>query len=655
MSEKVPERNEPADKPDRSSGQKEISYRRLVFESTPELWLFHVFSAFVLLIMSSLLFFVINRIAETNGSAITTANIKSLLLSWRLPVLLLVVFVLVSVYIIIEILAQLHFSYDILEGKRAGVFRELKKAFPDINRFLNPSGIGVIVFQYLAVPLIGIGFGISLSESFGIPRFMMNFILKTPLLLIGIVALYVFLIITGIRWLFVFHAVLIDGMTPAAGKKQSTKILKEHWKPFLLHFLKLLLFSVIIYLGICFVFGALPRMLLTDAARDLPAGYPIGTEQLKNSAGLTSLDLAVIGHRILCAMNILFSRYFVSLFCMLVAANTMMLITRDYLAFTRGEELQYQSRPRKRGFVISLIIFIGAFVLLALGSVVLGILYTPLFGNKEPVKIIAHRCGGNLAAENSLEGVRQAIEHGCYGSETDIQRTKDGFYIINHDNTFERLCGVPKASQDMTLAEIRSLTLKDENGEAPVPSLEELLDAAKDREVLYLELKGETADEKMADDVVRMIREKDCVDDVALISLKYDLIDYVEKHYPEFETGVLMFAGIGNIGRLNCDVMIMEESMAVDRLVDEIHQSGKKAVTWTINTGDSMEKNFDSDVDAIITDEVALALKTQKELSERPDLEVMEGAMDSVLERTWGDLGLSDKTEGSEQISYEEF
>jgi glycerophosphoryl diester phosphodiesterase len=325
---------------------------------------------------------------------------------------------------------------------------------------------------------------------------------------------------------------------------------------------------------------------------------------------------------------------------MLVFANMMMLITRDYLVFTGGEELQYQSRPGQRGFALSLIIFIGAFVLLAAASVVLGILYTPLFGSKEPVKIIAHRCGGNLAAENSLEGVRLAIEHGCYGSETDTQRTKDGFYIINHDDTFERLCGVPKTSQEMTLEEIRSLTLKDENGEAPVPSLEELLDAAKDREVLYLELKGETADEKMAEDVVRMIREKDCVDDVVLISLKYDLIDYIETHYPEFETGVLMFAGIGNIGRLNCDVMIMEESMSEDSLIDDIHQAGKKAVTWTVNTRDSMEKNFDSDVDAIITDEVALALQIQKEFSGRPDLEVMEGAMDSVVERTWGDLGI---------------
>ena len=99
-----------------------------------------------------------------------------------------------------------------------------------------------------------------------------------------------------------------------------------------------------------------------------------------------------------------------------------------------------------------------------------------------------------------------------------------------------------------------------------------------------------------------------------------------------------MFAGIGNIGRLNCDVMIMEESMSEDSLIDDIHQAGKKAATWTVNTRDSMEKCFDSDVDAIITDEVKLALQIQKEFSERPDLQVMKGAMYSVLERTWGDL-----------------
>ena len=69
-------------------------------------------------------------------------------------------------------------------------------------------------------------------------------------------------------------------------------------------------------------------------------------------------------------------------------------------------------------------------------------------------------------------------------------------------------------------------------------TLEDLLDVVKGKGTLFIELKGVTADRQMADDVVRMVREKDCVGDVVLISLAYDVIDYAERTYPEFETGV---------------------------------------------------------------------------------------------------------------------
>ena len=112
--------------------------------------------------------------------------------------------------------------------------------------------------------------------------------------------------------------------------------------------------------------------------------------------------------------------------------------------------------------------------------------------------VIAHRAGGILAAENSLEGLEEAISHGAYGSEIDVQRTSDGHYVINHDSTFSRLCGVSKKASEMTLEEIRQLTITDSSGgetmTAKIPTLEEMLDTCGDRCVLFIELKGETAE-----------------------------------------------------------------------------------------------------------------------------------------------------------------
>lgn len=50
------------------------------------------------------------------------------------------------------------------------------------------------------------------------------------------------------------------------------------------------------------------------------------------------------------------------------------------------------------------------------------------------ISLIGHRAGGNLANENTVRGLKEAVSHGAYGAEIDVQRTKDGYYIINHDN-----------------------------------------------------------------------------------------------------------------------------------------------------------------------------------------------------------------------------
>ena len=617
----------------RSAENKTRPFRKLALEAAPELWSFQVFSGLVLLVLSSLLMSLIDLIAESNGTTITSANLKSLFLSWRLPALLGTCFLLVSVFVIFEILAQVHLSHDILRGERVSVWRELKKALPDIRRFWNLSGIGLFVFVFLAVPLTGIGFGISLTESFHIPNFISTAILHTPFYLIGIIALYIYLIITGILWLFVFHAVLIDGMSPAAGKKHSARLIKEHWKELLKHFLQFLLVFVLAYAAFYAVFHLLPESLLIRAGAELPKGYELPAGPLFSAQALSPEEKSILAYRILSVMYVLFNNYLSALFFIFAAAYFMLFVTREYLALTRGSITDYPPRPKKTGYVLKAAAFFGIILLLVPASFLLGNEYSAIFVRKEPVRIVAHRCGGSLAPENSMEGIAQAISLGLYGSETDIQRTKDGAYIINHDETFKRLCGVSKAPADMNLAEIKTLTIRDGMGEAQVPVLSDMLDAIKGKETLFIELKGKTADKKMADDVVRMVREKDCVENVVLISLKYDVIEYAEDTYPEFETGILVYAGLGHVTRLHCDILIMEEEMAsVDR-IDAIKGAGKKAIAWTVNTKEGMEKYFDSDVDAIITDEVALALQTQEELAGRTDLEVIEAGVDAAIDR----------------------
>jgi glycerophosphoryl diester phosphodiesterase len=159
--------------------------------------------------------------------------------------------------------------------------------------------------------------------------------------------------------------------------------------------------------------------------------------------------------------------------------------------------------------------------------------------------------------------------------------------------------------------------------EEDVATFEEMLDASKDKIILFVELKGNTADEQMAEDAVRIIKEKGMEKQCVLISLKYPLINYIETKYPEMDTAYLTFASFGNTQNLNCDYLGLEEEAATDNMFSVIHQSGKKVMVWTPNELRSQRKFLISQADYIITDQISMANETIKELNKRKDYEVI--------------------------------
>lgn len=79
---------------------------------------------------------------------------------------------------------------------------------------------------------------------------------------------------------------------------------------------------------------------------------------------------------------------------------------------------------------------------------------------KNSAKFIAHRGLSSQAPENTIKAYELAGGAGFWGAETDVRMTKDKKFVLQHDLTFKRLCGVDKKPEDMTLSEIQKLTIK---------------------------------------------------------------------------------------------------------------------------------------------------------------------------------------------------
>ncbi len=539
-------------------------------------------------------------IRSTGRVAISTGDFSFLFTTWQGPLLLFIGLSVLFVYLAFDLNSMIIFSDSILKGEPK-LFESLKQGFLSIRKFFTPDGIGIVMYIALVAPIIGFGFTISLTDSLYLPNFISSVIDSTPLYSIIYYVLTIIFILLGIIHIFILHGILLGDLPSYKADDQSRKIMKDNYKDFFKNNLYFLLRAVAVCAGIVVIFGLIPGIIATMFVSD-------------------ELRLKTTGYFIL----------FTMLFAMLVSTSYfhsfyMLDITRLYYRYT-GKDDSFRPAKTKRFVLLRLVFIAGVLAGLYWAAFFVSTQFDQVFTTKVTTGIIAHRAGGTEAPENTVAGIEKAIALGAYGAEIDIQRTKDGYYIINHDGNFTRLCSNKARPEELTLDEVRDLVIRDPlfpDQEEDVATFEEMLDASKDRIVLFVELKGNTADQQMGDDAVRMIKERGMEKQCVLISLKYSLIDYIERNYPEMETAYLTFASFGDTAKLNCDYLGLEEEACNSNTIDAIHDSGRKVLVWTPNSVSSQRKFLNSKADYIITDNISQANEQIKSLNERQDYEVI--------------------------------
>ncbi|KAF9766914.1 hypothetical protein IL306_000583 [Fusarium sp. DS 682] len=110
--------------------------------------------------------------------------------------------------------------------------------------------------------------------------------------------------------------------------------------------------------------------------------------------------------------------------------------------------------------------------------------------------IVAHRGVWSDAPENSLLSIRRAIEAGYDVVEIDVRRTADGEFVLLHDNTLERMAGIHKEPEQLTLEELMSLALRNRDGglnnpftNEKLPSLRHVFELTRDKIFIHLDIK----------------------------------------------------------------------------------------------------------------------------------------------------------------------
>ena len=80
------------------------------------------------------------------------------------------------------------------------------------------------------------------------------------------------------------------------------------------------------------------------------------------------------------------------------------------------------------------------------------------------VMVVAHWGDWHGTCENSLHAIQKAVEKGAKIATLQLQKTKDGQLVCFSDPTVERVTTGKGAVKDMTLAELRQLTVREYQG-----------------------------------------------------------------------------------------------------------------------------------------------------------------------------------------------
>lgn len=224
------------------------------------------------------------------------------------------------------------------------------------------------------------------------------------------------------------------------------------------------------------------------------------------------------------------------------------------------------------------------------------------------IKIIAHRGVSGLERENTCAAFVAAGNRSYYGIETDVHVTKDGKFIVFHDDTTDRLLGIHHVIEETDFETLRSLRLTDLDGtyrgDLVLPSLEEYIRVCKKYEKeSVLELKNHF-EMKHIREIISIIRAEGWLEHTTFISFDLANCISVRQCLPDQRIQYL-------VQEVTEDVIsqLAQYDFALDadcrRITREqvaaCRKAGIAVNVWTVNTVETAEKMLEFGVDYITT------------------------------------------------------
>jgi glycerophosphoryl diester phosphodiesterase len=241
-------------------------------------------------------------------------------------------------------------------------------------------------------------------------------------------------------------------------------------------------------------------------------------------------------------------------------------------------------------------------------------------------RVAAHRGGALLWPENSLLAFRSALGLGADYVELDVHLSRDGEVVVIHDPTLDRTTTGAGPVKERTLAELRTLRLKDRAGavtEEPIPTLDEVAAiAASSKRQMLLEIKLDSEQRRypgIEEKVVTILDRHGMSAATVVMAFERETWRRVRALRPDITAGCLLSpntleamgstlsreleaardAGVGVVG--------LHQALVDAETVAATRSAGMTLGVWTVNEMDALRRVIDLGVAIVITDRPDLA------------------------------------------------
>lgn len=272
------------------------------------------------------------------------------------------------------------------------------------------------------------------------------------------------------------------------------------------------------------------------------------------------------------------------------------------------------SRPGARSLMMA------ALGVLALAAMLGSVRLLHAVGDPVAVELSAHRGDERHAPENTLAALESAIVAGADRVEIDVMRTLDDALVLSHDTDLRRIAGDPRRIRDMTLAEVRAIDagawFNARFAGERIPTLDQVLQQARGRVALNIEIKPAGDDEQVAVLVARALRrELEALPGVSsdrgvgrvpiiVTTLSARVLEAFRREAVPVPSGLIASVAVGDLRRIDADLFSLEARLVTDSVLEHAKATDKPVHVWGVRDLDDFTRLALRGIDGVIAADV---------------------------------------------------